>query len=58
MIEVLEKTMRSQADDRMKKMNKLEEKYISAYKKREEELVRQQKELPPPAFITFKVAKL
>ena len=56
MLEVLDRAMRAQADERAKKMDKLEEKYAAASAKRVADLAKQQKELPPPAFVAFKVS--
>ena len=58
MLEVLDKAMRAQADERDRKMEKLEEKYGAASKKRQADLAKQQKELPPPAFVAYKVGGL
>jgi hypothetical protein len=55
MLEVLDKAMRAQADERSKKMERLQEKYEAASKKRAADLAKQQKELPAPAFVAVKV---
>lgn len=55
MLDVLEKAMRGQADERAKKTARLQEQYSAAARKRDGDLAKQQKELPPPAFIAYKV---